>query len=120
MAASELPTPTLNLTVQKAAMESIVHCTGRISKETADQLRQTAKGLISESKPVVLDFAGVNYLDSSGLGVIAGLLVSAKRCDCKLSLVNLSPRVKEIFSITRILEALGGHEDYLGVRFPPR
>jgi anti-anti-sigma factor len=64
---------------------------------------------------VVLDFTGVNYLDSSGLGMIVGLLVSAKRSGCKLRLVNLSPRVKEIFTMTRLFEALGGHEEYLGL-----
>jgi anti-anti-sigma factor len=57
----------------------------------------------------------VNYLDSSGLGMIVGLLVSTKRSGCKLRLVNLSPRVKEIFTMTRLFEALGGHEEYLGL-----
>jgi anti-anti-sigma factor len=118
MAANPLPTPTtptLNLSTEKTATESIIHCTGRITLETAGQLRETARSLISESKRVVLDFTGVNYLDSSGLGMIVGLLISATKSGCKLSFVNLSPRVKEIFSMTRISEALAGYEEYLGV-----
>jgi len=115
MAANAVPTPTLNITTEKTPTESIVRCTGRIIAETAGQLRETTRSLISESKRVVLDFTGVDYLDSSGLGMIVGLMVSAKTSGCKLKFVNLTPRVKEIFKMTRILEALAGHEEYLGM-----
>jgi anti-anti-sigma factor len=52
----------------------------------------------------------VNYLDSSGLGMIAGLVVSAKKSGCKLRFVNLAPRVKEIFTMTRLMEAWEGSD----------
>jgi len=115
MAASQGSAPTLDLTTEKTPTESIVHCTGWITVETAGQLRDTARSLINESKCVVLDFNGVNYLDSSGLGMIIGLFVSAKKSGCKLRFVNLTPRVKEIFTVTRVFEALAGREEYLGL-----
>ena len=115
MAANALPNPTLNLTTEKTATESIVRCAGRITLKTGGQLRETARSLISGSKCVVLDFNGVNYLDSSGLGMIVGLMITAKKSGCKLRFVNLTPRVKEIFTMTRVFEALAGHEEYLGV-----
>ena len=115
MAANAQPKPRLNLATEKTPTESTIRCTGEIIMENAAQLRETARSLISESKCVVLDFSGVNYLDSSGLGMIVGLLISAKKSGCKLRFVNLSPRVKEIFTMTRVLEALAGHEEYLGV-----
>ena len=111
MAANALPTATLNLTTEKIPTESIVRCTGRITVETADQLRETGKSLISESRCLVLDFSGVNYVDSPGLGAIVGLFVSAKKSGCELRLVNLSPRVKAIFTVARLYEALGSHEE---------
>ena len=107
-------TPTLNITTDKTPTQSIVRCAGRITLETAAQLRETARNLISEGKCVVLDLSGVNYLDSSGLGMIVGLMLSAKKSGCKLRFVNLTPRVKEIFTMIRVLEALAGHEEYLG------
>ncbi len=115
MAANAVPTPTLNITTEKTPTESILRCTGRVTSDTAFQLREAAKSLIGESKSVVLDFNGVNYLDSSGLGMIVGLLLSAKKSGCKLRFVNLTPRVKEIFTMTRVLEALQGYDEYLGV-----
>jgi len=46
--------------------------------------------------------------------MIVGLYVSAKRAKCQLRVINLRPRVKEIFTLTRLEEALSGHEEYLG------
>lgn len=114
MAANALPTPTLNITTEKTPTESIVRCTGRITMETAAPLRETARRLIAESKRLVLDFSAVTYLDSSGLGMIVGVYLSAKRAGCQLKLINLSPRVKEIFTLARVDEALAGHEELHG------
>jgi anti-anti-sigma regulatory factor len=33
------------------------------------------------------------FFDSSGLGAIVGLLLSAKKAGCQLKLINLTPRV---------------------------
>ena len=109
MAADAAPTPTLNVSTKKTPPESIIRCTGRVTLETAPQLRAIAKNLISQSQCVVLDFNEVNYLDSSGLGMIVGLLVSAKKSGCKLRFINLTPRVREISTMTRLLEALEAH-----------
>jgi anti-sigma B factor antagonist len=114
MAANPLPTPTLTLATEKTPTEATVRCSGRITTENADQLRDTARKLIAENKRLVLDLSDVSYLDSSGLGMIVGVYISAKKARCRLKLINLSPRVKEIFTLTRLDEALAGHEEYLG------
>jgi hypothetical protein len=44
----------LNLTIDKTPTEIIVHCTGRITSETTQSLKTTAKPLFSGSKTVVL------------------------------------------------------------------
>ena len=114
MAANPLPTPTLTLATEKTPTETTVRCSGRITMENADQLRDSARKLIAENKRLVLDFSDVSYLDSSGLGMIVGVYISAKKAGRQLKLINLSPRVKEIFTLTRLDEALAGHDEYLG------
>ncbi|MGO8985071.1 MAG: STAS domain-containing protein [Terriglobales bacterium] len=114
MAANPLPTSTLTLATEKTPAEATVRCSGRITLENAHQLRDTARSLIAENKRLVLDFSDVSYLDSSGLGTIVGVYISAKKAGCPLKLINLSPRVKEIFTLARLDEALAGRQEYLG------
>jgi anti-sigma B factor antagonist len=52
----------------------------------------------------VLDLTNVSFMDSSGLGTIVGLYISAKAAECQLRLVNLNHRVKELFRLTRLGE----------------
>ncbi len=102
MSAHAQPAPAFSMAVEKTAQESILRCTGRITMQTADQLRETARAAIDESECVVLDFAAISYLDSFGVGVIAGIWISAKNSGRKLKLMNLNPRIREIFRITRL------------------
>jgi anti-anti-sigma factor len=56
-------------------------------------------------------------MDSSGLGAIAGLYVSAKAAGCRIELINLSQRIRELMSLTNILllfESVGEHNIRLG------
>jgi anti-anti-sigma factor len=114
MAANPLPVSTLTLVTEKTPTEATIRCSGKITMENADQLRDTARKLIAESKRLVLDFSDVSYLDSSGLGMIVGVYISAKKARCQLKVINLNPRVKEIFTLTRLEDALAGREEYLG------
>lgn len=117
MATNSVPTPKLGLTTDRTPTEIIVHGTGRITSDTTQLLRTTVKPLFSESKTVVLDLTNVSYMDSSGLGAIVGLYVSAKGANCQLQLINLNQRLKELFSITRLGELMAkGHDpNYLGM-----
>jgi anti-anti-sigma factor len=102
MASSPTPTTELTLIINKFPDEAIVQCSGRITADTTEKLRDAVKPLLSESKFVVLDLNYVSYLDSSGLGTIVGLSVSAKVAGSQLRLIHLNERLKELFSLTRL------------------
>ena len=106
MATNPVPSSELELTTDRTPTETIVHGTGRITSDTTQLLKTTVKPLLSESKTVVLDLTNVSYVDSSGLGAIVGLYVSAKAARCQLKLINLNQRLKELFSITRLGQVL--------------
>ncbi|MGB8116075.1 MAG: STAS domain-containing protein, partial [Candidatus Sulfotelmatobacter sp.] len=77
-------------------------------------LQTTVRNLIPETKRIVLDLTDVSYLDSSGLGALVALFLSAKRQNCDLKLINLNQRLKELFSLTRLSSVFEGHQDLLG------
>ena len=102
MASNPFPVSDLVMATARTATEVVVHCTGKIRSDTIQQLKATVKPLLSESKTVVLDLTNVTFMDSSGLGAIVGLYISAKAAKGQLKLINLNEHLKEIFSITRL------------------
>jgi anti-sigma B factor antagonist len=102
MASNPVPTAELTLIINKFPDQIVVQCGGRMTADTTEKLRDAVKPLFAESKLVVLDLTNVSYLDSSGLGTIVGLSVSAKVAGSQLKLINLNERLKELFSLTRL------------------
>src|ERR1700756_5995909 len=75
----------------------VIKCHGSLISENADEIRKLVQPLIQRGGHIALDFADLKYLDSSGLGAIVQLKVSAiNRGLCILELRNLTPRVKEL------------------------
>jgi anti-sigma B factor antagonist len=109
------PAPELTFETEKTASEMTVRCTGTINSNTTDLLKTTVRNLMLENKTVVLDLGNVSYMDSSGLGAMVALYVSAKRSGCTLKVVKLNDRLKELFSIARLAPLFEGHEDMLGM-----
>ncbi len=75
----------LRLTVRHRADTAIIICVGRlVYGEEAASLRARVKGLIAQgAKSIILDLAGVIYVDSGALGVLTGLHMSARQANCK-------------------------------------
>jgi len=111
MATSPSPVPHLGMAIDRTPTEIVAHCSGKITSDTIQQLKATVKPLFSESKTVVLDLTNVTYTDSSGLGAIVGLYISAKTAKGQLKVINLSERLKEIFSITRLGQVMAQGRD---------
>ncbi len=111
MAANPLPTPTLTITTETTAEESTIRCSGRITNETAPQLRQAARALIDKSQRLVVDFKNVSYIDSSGLGTVVSILISARKAHCELKFINMTRRVRDLFILTRVVEELDERGD---------
>jgi anti-sigma B factor antagonist len=105
----------LKLDVEKAAVETTVRCAGRITSNTAALLKSTVRPLIPDAKLVVLDLTNVSFLDSSGLGSIVGLWVSAKQAKHQLKLVNANQRITDLFLMSNLAPIFEGHDEYLGV-----
>jgi anti-sigma B factor antagonist len=80
-----------------------VRCSGKLVGSSTGILQAEVRGLLPGSKRIVLDLTDLGYMDSSGLGTIIGLYVSAKTAGTRLEVINLSQRVRHLFSITNVL-----------------
>src|SRR3984957_2908267 len=93
------------LSLQTYAWEdaTVVACTGRLTTETAVHLKMEVKPLLLCKRRVILDLTDLAHMDSSGVGAVVALYISSKGAKCHLQLVNLSPRIRELLSITNVL-----------------
>jgi anti-sigma B factor antagonist len=108
------PGAELTLETVRTPEEITVRCTGKITSNTSALLQTTVRSLMPETKSVVLDLTGASYMDSSGLGAMVGLYVSARRQHCALKLINLNQRLQDLFRITKLAAVFEGHQDFLG------
>jgi len=98
--------PPLSLHTFVEGDATIVQCTGKLTAGLTGILRDEVKRLIPLCKKIILDLTGLTQMDSLGLGTIVGLYVSAKASCTTLILINLSPRVRELFRMTNVWSVL--------------
>ena len=84
---------------------TMVKCHGRLVSADVEEFKKTVKPLIVRGSHILMDFADLSYMDSSGLGAVVGLKVSSmSKGECTLDLANLSPRVKELLSLANLMQ----------------
>lgn len=88
-----------------------IKCHGRLISENTAEIKALVMPLLKRGGRTVLDFSDLDYLDSSGLGALVGLKISAiNRGLCVLELTNLTPRIKKLLSVTNLLQLFGQQE----------
>ena len=98
--------PTLKLQTSVMEEATVVKCRGRLIAEVTPTFKIHVKDLIPGAKRVVLDFTEIEHMDSSGLGAVVSLYVSARTAGCQLGLINFNKRVRELLGMTHLLSAL--------------
>jgi anti-sigma B factor antagonist len=90
----------------------IISISGDIDLESSPKLRDFLKPKASQKTTrLLLDFAGVNYIDSSGLATLIEYFQSVQAFGGKLALASLSPRVKNVFEIVRLEQIFALYPD---------
>jgi anti-anti-sigma factor len=112
-----IPVRELNLETSAWEDATVVRCTGRLTTETSVFLKTEVRTLLPSKRRLILDLTDLSHMDSSGLGALVGLYISAKGANCELQLVNLSPRIRELLNITNVLSVFENCGRY-GTRLP--
>jgi len=66
-----------------------------------------AEGAGAGIKAVILNFTGLEYMNSGGIGLLVTVLVRANRAKQKVLAFGLTEHYREIFELTRLDEAIG-------------
>ncbi|MDR1970581.1 MAG: STAS domain-containing protein [Treponema sp.] len=75
---------------------------GKLSAATAEEFDAALDGAVGETRDMVLDFAGLSYLASAGLRCLIAAHKRIKAKNGRLSIINVSDAVREIFEITAL------------------
>lgn len=90
---------------------SIIAVSGSVTAASEAALMDAFATAAGEStRNIVLDFREVEYLNSSGIGLIVTLLVRANRQGQKLSAFGLTDHYRHIFELTRLSDAIAIHD----------
>ena len=84
---------------------TMVKCHGRLIADSAPQIKEVIKPLIAASGRTIVDLGDLSFLDSSGLGALVSMRVSAiNQGLCILEFVNMTPKVLELLRITKLMQ----------------
>ncbi len=114
MGADTIWGPLLKLEKHTTPNAITVRCSGRMIGDTCKQLEEMVQALLPNTKVLLLDLDQVNYIDSTALGTIVNLYMSAKEAGCQLKLIKLSPRAKELLKLTHLLDVFEHADGLLG------
>lgn len=102
----ELGGSTLKLEFSVINKNLIVRFNGELDHHTAKEIREKIDSTYSDNllKNIVIDLSNLQFMDSSGIGLIMGRYKLASNNNGKIYLINVSDRVKKILNMSGILK----------------
>ena len=99
-------------TARRRAGAAVIDMKGQIDR-TSEAALQAAYAEVAAAHPsaVLLNFGGVDYINSTGIAVIVGVLAQARKDHLNITACGLSDHYKEIFEITRLSDFMTIFED---------
>ncbi|HEX2926175.1 MAG TPA: anti-sigma F factor antagonist [Ruminiclostridium sp.] len=80
---------------------------------SAQYLRQKIDSEIIKStvKNIIFDFSKVNFMDSSGIGVVIGRYKNIQKLNGRAAIVNANPKLMQIFEMSGVLRIIPAFTD---------
>jgi anti-anti-sigma factor len=90
---------------QQGNKVTTIKCHGRLISENSNEIKELVKPLIPLGGRIIIDLGDLTFLDSSGLGALVGLKVTAvKQGLVRLEFANMTPRVLELLRISNLMQ----------------
>jgi len=105
--------PDLDVRPRQAGDVTILDLSGEVRiGEGAVSLRDSIRKLTDEGKKkVLLNLAGVKYMDSTGVGELIANYTTISRQGGQLKLLNLTDRIQNLLVITKLLTVFDSYDN---------
>jgi anti-anti-sigma factor len=91
--------------------DSLVKMTGTVNRLAKDRIETAYEEATSLPGRVLLDFSSVDYINSTGIAVIVGVLARARADNREVSAFGLTDHYREVFQITRLADFMTIYDD---------
>ncbi|HJW89265.1 MAG TPA: STAS domain-containing protein [Anaerolineales bacterium] len=86
---------------------SVIDIEGEVNSAAENALMDAyTQATSAGARNLILNFAGLEYMNSSGIGLLVTLLIRVQRQKQRLLAANLSDHYRQIFELTRLNEAI--------------
>ena len=103
----------LNINERQAGDVTVLDLSGKITiGEGSVALRAGIRRLLEEGKKrILLNLAGVGYIDSSGIGELVSSYTAINKEEGQLKLLNLTQKLQDLLAITKLLTVFDVYEN---------
>ena len=103
----------LDLKERQAGDVTILDLTGEVRiGDSSIALRESVRNLADQGKKkLLLNLAGVKYIDSSGIGELIANYTTVSRQGGQLKLLNLTEKVQNLLVITKLLTVFDSYDN---------
>ena len=106
--------PTANLTMDIREVADgirVIDVEGEITAFSEQQIADAHAKAGEDASAVILNFEGLDYMNSGGIGLLVTTLIRAQRAGHALRAFGLSDHYRQIFALTRLDEAIEIFDD---------
>ena len=85
---------------------TVIEIAGEVTRESDAALRDAYERAPQDTRTIILSFEGLEYMNSSGIGLLVTLLVRAQRSRQRILAFGLTEHYRQIFELTRLDEVI--------------
>ena len=99
--------PNVQMTVRQEPGAGVIAIRGEVTGFAEEALMSAYNAASANGgRVIILDFSGLEYMNSTGIGLLVTLLIRAQRHQRRLLACGLSDHYRQIFDLTRLNEAI--------------
>ena len=107
-----MPTGNLTMNIREVAEGvRVIDVEGEITAFSDEQITEAHTQAGDGATAVILNFEGLEYMNSGGIGLVVTTLIRAQRAGHALRAYGLTDHYRQIFTLTRLDEAISIYED---------